>query len=186
MNRMLKALFVLHDLGKLDTRWQKWAHDWQTEISKLYDDDEYHIPESYMAAHTTYDGSKEQKKAQREIQPQRPNHAGESAIAGIEVIKQLCNQNQDVARAAFTAIARHHSPLTSSYSSYQFHTAAAPAIREAFRATQLPEALANHVRLKDDRKEAFKNGLIHFSNPTQRQLYFLFARILRLADQRSQ
>jgi hypothetical protein len=139
-----------------------------------------------MAAHTTYDGSKEQKKAQREIQPQRPNHAGESAIAGIEVIERLCNQNQDIARAAFTVIARHHSPQTSSYSSYQFHTAAVSAIREALQTTRLPETLANHIRLKDSGKEAFKNGLINFSNPTQRKLYFLFARVLRLADQRSQ
>lgn len=186
LNKMLRALFVLHDLGKLDVRWQAWAHQWQEKAGQFFGQD-LSIADDYMAAHTDYDGRDEkQKKAQKTISPKRPNHAGESAIAAIGVLDELCAENEDLWKAAFTALARHHSPLTESYGAFKFHPIASKELESAFSSLKLDIGLKEKIMYDNVGKESFDLGLIHFENTTQRTLYFFFVRILRLADQRSQ
>jgi len=47
LDRIIRLAIALHDLGKMDYRWQKWAHEWQRRIGRPVADD-------YMAAHTDY------------------------------------------------------------------------------------------------------------------------------------
>ena len=53
LERLSRLVIAAHDLGKLDVRWQRWAHRWQEEVSKLHGED-LRIPEDYMVAHTDY------------------------------------------------------------------------------------------------------------------------------------
>lgn len=187
LDTMLRALFVLHDLGKLDVKWQDWAHQWQAKAGKFFGDEDLSIPNDYMAAHTDYDGADDQQKnAQRKIRPQRPNHAGESAIASVGVLDTVCDENEDLWKAAFTALARHHSPKTGSYGSYQHNQEASQELEKAFQAVQLNSSLSQQISHEDDGRKSFGVGLIDLGTFHQRMLYFFLVRILRLADQRSQ
>ena len=83
-------MFATHDLGKLDRRWQAWAHKWQERVSELRRDDTLCIEADYMAAHTSYDSSdKAEWKANQAIRPKRPHHAAESARAGRDLIRAV-------------------------------------------------------------------------------------------------
>lgn len=186
LDTMLRALFVLHDLGKLDIKWQAWAHCWQEQAGQFFDGKDLSIPDDYMAAHTDSSGDKAEFKAQKKIRPQRPNHAGESAISGIGVLDKLCDENEDLWKAAFTALARHHSPKTENYGAYKHHQEARNELSKAFQSVKLEENLSEKVSHKDNGRNSFGSGLISFSTSHQRMLYFFLVHVLRLADQRSQ
>lgn len=187
LDTMLRTLFAVHDLGKLDTRWQAWAHNWQANVGQFFNGQNLSIEDDYFAAHTDYDsGDKEQQKAQRKIRPKRPNHAGESAIAGFEILEEICDMNEDLWKAGFTAIVRHHSPLASSYKTYSLDSNSKDEISNALDAAQLPSGFVQHLKYKDDGNQEISLGIIQFSHPNQYLLYFFLVRILRLADQRSQ
>ncbi|MCP4418056.1 MAG: CRISPR-associated helicase Cas3' [Chloroflexi bacterium] len=179
IDQMLRALFACHDLGKLDVAWQQWAHEWQRRVGQP-------ILDNYMAAHTDYDGSEAQKKEQRKLKPPRPRHAGESAVAGLNVLGMACNHDTSLGKAGFTAIARHHTPSVDDYTPYQCYPTAVNDVREAMKIVNLPLAWADHIEWENAGQQAFKDGLISFMSDKERTLYFLFVRILRMSDQRSQ
>ena len=75
---------VLDDLGKLDVRWQKWAHRWQEEVNLLRGED-LCLSADYLAAHTDHDEQNEAEKALNgKLCRIKPNHAAESAAAGMD------------------------------------------------------------------------------------------------------
>ena len=188
IDQILRVMFACHDLGKLDVKWQAWAHSWQKEAVRFYGDGVVLEP-SYMAAHTDYDpADKVQREAQKKVTPKRPNHAGESAIAGARVFQALCKGNVSLLKAALTAIARHHTPQTDSYKSYSLHTEGKVAFQEALRETSLDLTLSELVLWQSNGKEALPRMMIHFNSSAMSELllYFLLVRVLRLADQRSQ
>lgn len=180
LDRVLRAIFACHDLGKLNVEWQKWAHEWQKRVGKS-------IPYGYMAAHTDFDGSKAQKEEQRRL-GKRPRHAGESAIAAAELLEQLCENSESLWRAALTAITRHHSAKGESYQPWQAHEIAERAFEEALSEVDLPVELAEKVWWQPDESVSLVNYLTRLT-PVHSQetlLTFLLSRVLRLADQRSQ
>jgi CRISPR-associated endonuclease/helicase Cas3 len=189
IDQMLRAMFVCHDLGKLDRKWQGWAHAWQKEAGRFYGRD-LSLPPDYMAAHTDYNPADErQREAQRRVTPKRPNHAGESGVAAIDLFDDLVGENGNALfYAAMTAIFRHHSAMTSSYEGYELHPAAKAAIQEALQVVDCPPTWTDKIALVDKGGEPVDSILVDFDdrNLIDALLYFLLVRVLRLADQRSQ
>ncbi len=186
LDRMLRTLFACHDLGKLNLDWQRWAHEWQCRVGKFHAGEDKSIPEDYLAAHTDYDGSREQKTEQRKIKPPRPRHASESAIAAFEILGLACDWDKGFAKAGFTAIARHHSSKVIDYTPFRFHPASEHSLESALQAVGLPPEWAKRANWEDDGYQKFGDGLVDFGEMRELLLYLLLIRVLRLADQRSQ
>ncbi len=186
LDQMCRALFAIHDLGKLSEGWQDWAHRWQTEVSQFMGYDTRIAPD-YMAAHTDYAPTTEQKTAQRKLGP-RPNHAAESAISATELLYRVAGDNAALRRAGFTAVARHHSARTDRYQAYRHHPAAPQAMLEALAEVGLPHDLLEHIWWHPDDTEQLADFLVRFGRDHVEEvlLYFWLVRILRITDQRSQ
>lgn len=185
INRLARLVIALHDLGKLDVRWQTWAHRWQEEVSALRRED-LAIPDDYLAAHTDYDQQNEQEEAlNRKLRRMRPNHAAESAAAAMDY---LLDQTGDraLARAALTAIVRHHSAgAAGKHSTFRAHPAAAGALVEALAQAGLEGAEPTGIQWKLAEGE-LERRLVRPRRDNELLPYLLLARALRLADQRSQ
>lgn len=185
IDQMLRVVLACHDLGKLNVPWQKWAHTWQRQVGQFYPGQETLIPDDYMAAHTDYDNSPAQRAAQRKL-VSRPNHAGEAAVAAMGVLEKTCSDNEALYRAGLTAIARHHTAAAENYHAYQAHPAAKKSFVEALQVAGLSPELAQDVLWQDDGGMSLARELITFQKTQEVMFYFLLARALRLADQRSQ
>lgn len=185
LDTIFRLLFVCHDLAKLSQGWQTWAHQWQAQVGQFYDGADMSLPPTYMAAHTDFDPAHEaQRQAQRQMPP-RPNHAGESAMAMLDILDHYCD-NDALYYAAVTAVARHHTPTVTSHQAYTHHPAAHQAIQEALRTVGFDEQDAQHIPQEVSQEETLSNHLITLEHGLERHLYFLLVRVLRLADQRSQ
>ena len=187
IDRMVRACIACHDLGKLNEAWQAWAHSWQKRVGKFHGGRDMSLPADYMAAHTDFDPTKEQRKAQSKL-GKRPPHAGESAMAADLLLDTVADGNKQLWRAGMTAIARHHSAKTSSYQPFKSHSAAGKAIEEALQVVGLPNELLEEIELHPDGEEVLEPCLVEFYAQGVKEvlLYFLLVRVLRLADQRSQ
>jgi len=185
LDKMTRAIFACHDIGKLEIEWQKWAHRWQSLMGERIYGQEMSIPDDYMAAHTDFDGSQEQKSLQRKIGA-RPPHAGVSAVAASILLESVCDNNEDLWRAGLTAITRHHSAKTREYQSFCCHPAAKQALMDSWDVIELPTKLLNNVIWVDKGNKPLNRVLVSFMNLKQVILYLMLVRILRLADQRSQ
>ena len=188
IDEMLRTMFACHDLGKLDVKWQKWAHEWQKRAGQFYGED-MRLPQDYMAAHTDYDPNDEkQREAQKSIRPKRPNHAGESGMAAATLFYELCGENNALWRAVETAIFRHHTATANSYESYRLNPSADHAILEALNVVNCPTSWSKRIETQMPAGEPLGKLLIDFDNRSLEEvlLYFLLVRVLRLADQRSQ
>ncbi len=186
IDQMCQAIFVAHDLGKLNQAWQAWAHCWHQQVDRFYEEDLI-LPADYMAAHTRYDPREAaQREAQKKLKIKRPPHAGESAIAALSILEEICGQNEALFCAAFQAIACHHTPSVSSHQSFRMHRAAGAAVRDALRIAGLSPDFESIVPDQIDQEEIVTTFLSDVSIFEHRLFYHLLVRILRLADQRSQ
>jgi len=176
LDRLARWVIGLHDLGKLDVRWQEWAHRWQEEVSGLRGE-ELRLPEGYMAAHTDYDEQDEAEQAlNRKLGRRRPNHAAEGAAAAVGWLFDHLG-DQSLVRAALTAIVRHHSAGASGrHGEFRAHPAAEAALREVLGET---EGVEWRVAEGDLGKR-----LIRPRREKELLVYLLLARAVRLADQR--
>ena len=188
LDQVIRAMFACHDIGKLSTNWQRWAHTWQRRIGMFHNGMDMSLPKDYMAAHTDFDASMEQKEAQRQL-GKRPNHAGESAIAAADFLWAACSKNKTLWSATITAIARHHHAATDSYIPFKYHPHARHGFVEALKTIKLDSNWAEKVfAWTPDGTEGLRQLIVDFT-PSKKQtitFYFLLSRILRLADQRSQ
>lgn len=186
IERVIRMIIAVHDLGKLDKRWQEWAHVWQEEVSDLRDVD-LTIPDTYMAAHTDYDSQNDiERAANRNMKLKRPNHAAESATAAME---WLLNQvgDQTLTRAALTAIVRHHSAgAMGRAGDYEAHPEARAAFVEILAEVGLPNQTAGEIKWVFPANETLINRMIRPRRESELLTYLLMVRALRLADQRSQ
>jgi len=178
LDNLARWVIALHDLGKLDVRWQAWAHRWQKEVGELRGED-LHIPDDYLAAHTDYDEQNEAEKTlNRRLRRLKPNHAAESAAAAMEWLLARTG-DQSLARAALTAITRHHSASASGrHRGFSTHPAAEDVLREVLGEVK-------EVQWKVAEGELSRR-LIRPKRERELLPYLLLARVVRLADQRSQ
>lgn len=130
LGRLVQLVIAVHDLGKLDIGWQEWAHRWQEEVSTLRGES-LTIPDDYLAAHTDYDEQDEAEQTLNwKLRRLKPNHAAESAAATMDWLLDQAG-DQALARAALTAIVRHHSAGASGkHGPFRAHPATAAALAE--------------------------------------------------------
>ncbi|MGC9398689.1 MAG: CRISPR-associated helicase Cas3' [Anaerolineae bacterium] len=180
LDRLARLVIALHDLGKLDERWQAWAHRWQKEVGKLRGED-LAIPEDYMAAHTDYNGQDETEEGlNRKLYRMKPNHAVESARAAEDLLWDRIGE-QSLVRAALTVIARHHSAgARGNYGDFRAHPAAQAALAEAL------DGLDPALVVWQFSEGSLARKMIRPGRPEELLPYLLLVRALRLADQRSQ
>lgn len=181
LDTAIKTAITLHDLGKLDERWQQWVRLYQQNIGEAIEDPHY------MAVHThwrpTFPNHRAaQKLADRQVK--RPHHAGEGAIASARIISQLMGGNEDLIRAVLTAIARHHSPSTRDFSPYELHPDAVAAVQNALALANLEPAQVQLFMTKPAAN--LDEYMIRSQDFQQLALYLLIVRYLRLVDGMSQ
>ena len=177
LDLLARWVIALHDVGKLDEKWQGWAHRWQEEVSKLRGQD-LQVPDDYLLAHTDYDVLSEAEQAlARNLSRARPNHAASGAAAAMEWLLEHTG-DQSLARAGLTAIAKHHSAVADGrYGPFRAHPAAKSA---------LLEVLGDVEGIRWEIQEgALSRRLIRPCRNAELLSYLLLARILRMADQRS-
>lgn len=184
VDTLARWVIVLHDLGKLDLRWQKWAHRWQEGLSELRGED-LRITADYLAAHTDYnDQNQDEKALNLKLRQSRPNHAAEGAAAAMDwLLAQI--EDPSLVRAALTAIVRHHSAGASGRHG-EFH--ACPGATEAIRDMLTTAELIENSPINIHRRVAqgdLSRRLIRPRREEELLPYLLLARVVRLADQRS-
>lgn len=182
-------VMVAHDIGKLATGWQKWAHDWQQAIGLPI------AQPTYAAAHTDYDALDEQHRQQnKKMRGKRPSHAVEGALAAVPLFELLLQDDleryEPLLQAAFTAVARHHAPFSAELKGYQLVANHVEVIHSTVGL--LPEGLRplfaeieviDAVNPKEVSDDVVADLLISPSNEQAICTYMLLVRALRLADQ---
>ncbi|GIV84809.1 MAG: CRISPR-associated helicase/endonuclease Cas3 [Candidatus Roseilinea sp.] len=127
LEQAVRLSFALHDVGKLSEAWQRFAAEYQEAIGEG--------APPFLIAHTHYErGNPAHEEAQRKVRRYKPStHAGESASASVKVLfKALEGQTgSGLYRAAFAAIARHHSPGLNEAKPYRLHPRAGETVAEA-------------------------------------------------------
>lgn len=178
--RAIRLAIALHDLAKMDKRWQRWVRLYQQGIGEAIQD------EHYMAVHTHWSPAFEQHKQAKkhaDRQCKRPPHAGESAIAGARIVAELCEHNS-LGRAILTAITRHHSAQAHNFGDYELHPAAHKAMAAALALAELPPPTRELVNKAPLTK--LENHLVQSKNFQEVLLYLWIVRVLRLSDGLSQ
>ncbi len=194
LDRAIRLMFAVHDLGKLDRVWQTWAHRWQARVAQLRQEPDIAFPAGYVAAHTDFDAQDAREvAAQRDIRPARPKHAAESARAGRELITAVSAGSEALRTALMSAIICHHSPhLRADHGPFTPVPGAKAAFYEAMRAVGLFEDQG--LRMSKARvawegfaaAEGLSEDIIQISSDAELLLYLFLVRVLRLADQGSQ
>ena len=179
IDRAIRLAISLHDLGKLEKRWQEWVRAYQAKIDEPLDNP------TFMAVHTHTETPEHEAAAQR-INIERPPHAGEGAIAGVKIAHQILDGNEGLRRAVITAIARHHSAQTKSFEEYQLHDAANTALQEALNAVGLDSNAAQHWFPNSPKTKLEQQMTLPDSSYYDWITYFLIVRTLRLVDGKSQ
>ena len=192
LERAVRLVLALHDTGKLQEQWQRWAANYQKRVSGQ--------EPPFLVAHVGHVGvgngiaiahPEEYRRIAREVRPARPNHAGEGAFAAARILWEALEgqSHRSLYQAAVTAIARHHSPHLREAAPYRLHPRAGETVAEALSAAGgLPE-WAQWLLMENQAPNLEKRIL---SSPSTEEewegwlLYFLIVRILRLCDGLSQ
>ena len=175
-----RLVCALHDAGKLSQGWQKWARAHQQAIGKP-------IQASFAAAHTDTDRQNPALQAAAKLAEQRnpkPHHAAEGAMAVMPILFKAIEE-KELAKAAVTAITRHHSPFTSEFQTYSLEASASKHITEA--ADFLPVEVKQKINPRQIKTDSLPNTsfLQILVTPEQEYgwlAYTLLARALRRAD----
>ncbi len=180
LENAVRLAIALHDVAKMDERWQRWVRLYQKGIGE-------EIPDpTYMAVHTHWNPDNPQhimakKEASRLCE--RPPHAAEGAMASARIIAAITGV-PDVGYATMTAIARHHNAGTDNLGDYRLHTAAGTAVMNALKQAGLSPPKADLITAKP--ATTLDQVLIKPGEFRQMLLYFWIVRMLRLCDGISQ
>jgi CRISPR-associated endonuclease/helicase Cas3 len=185
LDRVVRFIIAGHDLGKLGQDWQLWVHDWQT-----LDGVDNPAPDEMMLAHTDNytDEHEKLEKVFKKAHGSKPPHAAESAFALLEATIELCGEdNEALFRAINTAITRHHGAKhQGSVERLKVSPYGLVALREAFQKVGLASMSLDVIQSDFEETEDLSYLLVEPEKSSEMFLYFLLARVLRLADQRSQ
>lgn len=205
IDQAIRLAIACHDLGKLDRTWQRWAQEWQSMLHEAFKE-RHKAPEEYaFLAKTDFDYlSSEQRELQKAVKTKRPHHACESVLLGRQLIIASLGVSAEhkerapVLKAICAAIARHHTPQASTFSSTQLDPAAKVVIEEALRlarqdqrwdydVSQISLTIPEGGDLAPEEKPA---RILTRPDPgplseLETWLYFVIVRALRLADQRA-
>ena len=170
---------LLHDVGKLNQRWQDWVMCYQQAIGQP-------APAGFYA-HTDFDPINPLHEEKQKSLGRKPPHAVEGAVAVAPLLAVAFEECMPVFKATFTAISRHHGAFTREYRRYALASGAAGAVAETL--TWLPPALeegldAGDLLVSEDPARTPVDDLIIDPGRDEEFLaYALLARVLRRADQ---
>jgi CRISPR-associated endonuclease/helicase Cas3 len=173
---------LLHDVGKLSEGWQRWVRAYQKEIGRP-------VKTGFAAAHTDWDAKnpahRDADKKVRKHSP-KPPHATQSVWAIRPLLaKEFGEEREQLIRAMFTAIARHHAPFTQECEKFVLEPQSIEHIRETFG--YVPSDMRGNLDLKLLNAQLKNNWLVELIRPDERDgwlAYLLLVRALRRADQR--
>lgn len=179
VDRAIRLGIALHDAGKLQAQWQEWARNYQKAIGEEAPD--------YLVAHT-HSETDEHRKIERGVKPRKPNHAGESVLAGLGVLGKGFDGKADLTIATATAIARHHNPQTSKVEAQKihYHPKAIETLREALTVAGCPAEWAEVFKLQLSAPRRLEDYLLRNGDWCWWLVYFLIVRAIRLTDGKSQ
>jgi CRISPR-associated endonuclease/helicase Cas3 len=178
ISRVAEALALVHDLGKLDVGWQTWVRKYQRMIGRPVSEGLY--------AHTDSDAQNPQHREAARAAGKRPAHAVESAVAAVRLLERIAVE-PSLTKAAFSAIARHHSAFSSNLGSFRLAKGSYDLVGAVLAEAGVPVPEGRDwLWTKGEAIELQKEveGLI--VNPDRDDdfvAYMLLARALRLADQ---
>lgn len=178
----VRLAIALHDVGKMNQQWQKWAHEWQKLIGAG-------VAEEYMLAHTDYNPADPiHRSVEGKTSGFRPPHAAEGAVAVFKILYQLVGAPKlpddprfKLMRSIFTAIARHHSPRADRYRSFDLHPAARQTLARVLEELDASQAVQWLEMQRDP--QPIDKLLVKSSERHELLAYFLIVRALRLSDQ---
>ncbi len=170
--KLTKLMIVLHDYGKLNTKWQKPMQKYQL----LKEGGVSKSPKEILA-HTDYDRTDEKdiELGNRCGLNKRPPHAGVGAFVVEEVIEKIID-NDLIKGAISMAIARHHSPLSNSFPDFNIPDEYLKEIRKLLDELEMDFGLEQSEY--GGSLDGFETDSYH-----ERILYFYFVRLLRMCDQ---
>lgn len=190
--RAMRLALALHDVGKLNHPWQSWCRAWQAWYAQAGYPLTLPIDDPHPLAHTDYDsGDPDQRALQKAFKhPQRGNHAVEGAEACVPLIREAVLDDECWQWVALGAMMRHHTPDAKDCNEFNLVSEAYPALQRAMQLCRLNGTWAYLVQTSfksngcdvADAAASIKPGRNEFSLAL---VYLLFARILRLADQRA-
>lgn len=173
--RLIHLMILLHDYGKLNTAWQRPMQQYQSlkeNKPNLYNE---------ILAHTDYDKNdkNDEALAKRVALHRRPAHAGVGALIAETIIPELFDDNDYLKSSISMAIARHHTPLSMSYTEFAITDKNYLAIQTLLDKFNLNISLQQKSSIKGD-----IDGFV-FDSYHEYLAYLFFVRILRLCDQKA-
>ncbi len=176
VRRATQLAVLLHDVGKLSVGWQNWVSDYQAKIGlPVMLGEAYAHTESQTPVHR--DAEKAMKR--------RPTHAVEGALAALPVYAAALGDDHPLAKAVYSAIARHHAPFADSNDDYRLVKGAAQQVAATFDA-HIGGTPATGLELIDECQGNADPQHDNIAKPEDGAAYWaylLMARVLRLADQ---
>ncbi|MBP8972739.1 MAG: CRISPR-associated helicase Cas3' [Anaerolineae bacterium] len=180
VRRAAELAVLLHDVGKLSVKWQGWVKRYQEEIG---------MP---VKAGQAYAHTEVQNEAHREAEGKagrRPWHAVEGAIATAPILFGIFAEQPPLAKAAFSAIARHHAPKSDDNQPFRLVKEAPAHIRAVLRqGDDMGSWIENLAGLNEEIPSSFGAGEAIAQPEDDDDLasflaYLLIVRALRRADQ---
>lgn len=194
--RMFRLALALHDVGKLNRRWQAWASAWQDYYGRYLGTPTRSV-DGVPLAHTdtAYDWRDEKLKivARAFKHSPRGTHAVESAEAVLPVILDATGGNPIWTAVAILSIMRHHTPDAEACNEFHVVDNASPALVETLQVcgfADQADVWSQHVVARFPQSSSKLKRIASVVIPSRNSwksmlLYLLFVRLLRLADQRS-
>lgn len=202
LDHAVRLAIACHDLGKLSKGWQSWASASQDLLVQKHGP-QYQVQSGreWLAKTDGLSNWQEEKQLQKELRVKKPKHACIGVMASAVLIGQRLmqglpdhqrEQGMLLAKAALSAIARHHAPTAKDYDATEWQQdTVRSVIAEAFKACRLSTDLTGLDLSARAAKEVPAQWLItpgceSDQNERATWLGFVLARTLRLCDQRAE
>jgi len=173
LRRAAELAVLLHDVGKLSVAWQRWVREYQVKIDMP-------VEPGRAYAHTELNG--DHHRAIERAMRRRPWHAVEGAIAVTPALREEFGVEHPLMRAAFSAIARHHAPISKDNLSFRLIDDAMRHIQAAAPELGSAEILGIDVEIPSDAGAIDLIADPEFHAPAF-LAYEVLVRVLRRADQ---
>jgi CRISPR-associated endonuclease/helicase Cas3 len=179
IERAAHLVVLLHDVGKLNRRWQDWVARYQLAIGEP-------APAGFYA-HTEFDPTSPMHQEIQKAMGRKPPHAVEGAVAAVPLLFAALGGCEPVFNAAFTAVARHHGAFTRQGQKYTLAAGAGRAVAETLDWLPLDLATGPDAEALWVSEEPTEASIVDFIVKPERDeeflAYTLLARALRRADQ---
>lgn len=170
---IIKMVLCFHDFGKLNKNWQKPMLDYQRK--KIKDENYYEV-----LAHTDYDGISDVALGKECHINKKPPHAGIGAMHIYDMVYDIFNENDGLARALSSAILKHHSVDSSSFCCFEIKKSVLKELNRLLAEFGFEKEPMSDISESGDNLYDCECGCIR-----ERLLYFMIVRILRLCDQKA-